>query len=351
MLGKDANYVPGWDCHGLPIEWKIEEKYRAAGKDKDAVPIVEFRARMPRVRRALGRRAARGVQAPRRRAATGSNPYTTMAFAAEAQIVREIGKFLMNGGLYRGASRCCGRWSRRPRWPRPRSNITTMSRTRSGCASRCCARRRPALDGRGGRDLDDDALDHPRQPRHRLRRRRSTTLVIAVTAAAEGSRGARRREACWSPTDAARDVREGRRASQAPTRCWSGKGAELAGTVAAHPLRGQGYDFDVPLLRRRFRHHRAGHRLRPYRAGPRRRRLRARPARNGIEVPQTVGEDGIVSIPHVPLFAGKRVLRPDGKKGDADPAVIAALEGSGRAAGRRASSPIPIRIAGAPRRR
>src|SRR5512143_89821 len=43
MLGKDANYVPGWDCHGLPIEWKIEEKYRAAGRDKDAVPVVEFR--------------------------------------------------------------------------------------------------------------------------------------------------------------------------------------------------------------------------------------------------------------------------------------------------------------------
>src|SRR3970040_68333 len=43
MLGKDANYVPGWDCHGLPIEWKIEEKYRDAGKDKDSVPIVKFR--------------------------------------------------------------------------------------------------------------------------------------------------------------------------------------------------------------------------------------------------------------------------------------------------------------------
>ena len=43
MLGKDANYIPGWDCHGLPIEWKIEEQYRAKGKDKDAVPIVEFR--------------------------------------------------------------------------------------------------------------------------------------------------------------------------------------------------------------------------------------------------------------------------------------------------------------------
>ena len=44
MLGYDANYVPGWDCHGLPIEWKIEEEYRAKGKNKDAVPINEFRA-------------------------------------------------------------------------------------------------------------------------------------------------------------------------------------------------------------------------------------------------------------------------------------------------------------------
>ncbi|MDA0656230.1 MAG: class I tRNA ligase family protein, partial [Proteobacteria bacterium] len=44
MLGKDAYYVPGWDCHGLPIEWKIEEQYRAKGKNKDEVPINELRA-------------------------------------------------------------------------------------------------------------------------------------------------------------------------------------------------------------------------------------------------------------------------------------------------------------------
>lgn len=43
MLGKDVHYIPGWDCHGLPIEWKIEEKYRAAGLDKDQVPVVQFR--------------------------------------------------------------------------------------------------------------------------------------------------------------------------------------------------------------------------------------------------------------------------------------------------------------------
>ena len=71
MLGFDSNYVPGWDCHGLPIEWKIEEQYRAKGQDKDTVPVNEFRTRVPRVRRALDRRAARGVQAPRRRGRLG----------------------------------------------------------------------------------------------------------------------------------------------------------------------------------------------------------------------------------------------------------------------------------------
>ena len=53
MLGKDAVYVPGWDCHGLPIEWQIEQRYRQAGKDKDAVPIVEFRRDL-RLHRSVG---------------------------------------------------------------------------------------------------------------------------------------------------------------------------------------------------------------------------------------------------------------------------------------------------------
>ena len=74
MLGYDANYVPGWDCHGLPIEWKIEEEYRAKGKNKDAVPINEFRARVPRLRAPLDGRAGGGVQAPRRRSATSRIP-------------------------------------------------------------------------------------------------------------------------------------------------------------------------------------------------------------------------------------------------------------------------------------
>ncbi len=102
MLGKDANYVPGWDCHGLPIEWKIEEEYRAKGKDKDTVPVVEFR-------RECREFAEKWIDIQRsefkRLGVIGdwSNPYSTMSYAAEAQIVRELGKFTLNGSLYRGA--------------------------------------------------------------------------------------------------------------------------------------------------------------------------------------------------------------------------------------------------------
>ena len=74
MSGFDSNYVPGWDCHGLPIEWKIEEQYRAKGKNKDDGADQRVPQGMPRLRRALDRRAARGVQAPGRRSAIGTIP-------------------------------------------------------------------------------------------------------------------------------------------------------------------------------------------------------------------------------------------------------------------------------------
>src|SRR4051812_5957997 len=102
MLGFDSNYVPGWDCHGLPIEWKIEEEYRAKGKNKDAVPLVEFR----RECRAF---AAHWVEVQReefkRLGVEGdwAHPYSTMDFAAEAEIAREIMKFAQSGMLYRGS--------------------------------------------------------------------------------------------------------------------------------------------------------------------------------------------------------------------------------------------------------
>ncbi|TIM62789.1 MAG: isoleucine--tRNA ligase, partial [Mesorhizobium sp.] len=102
MRGYDANYVPGWDCHGLPIEWKIEEQYRAKGKNKDEVPVNEFR-------RECRDFAAHWIKVQgdefQRLGVIGDfdNPYTTMAYHAEARIAGELLKFAMSGQLYRGS--------------------------------------------------------------------------------------------------------------------------------------------------------------------------------------------------------------------------------------------------------
>lgn len=102
MRGYDSNYVPGWDCHGLPIEWKIEEQYRAKGKNKDEVPVNEFRKECREF-------AAHWISVQggefQRLGVIGDfkNPYTTMAFHAEARIAGELLKFAMSGQLYRGS--------------------------------------------------------------------------------------------------------------------------------------------------------------------------------------------------------------------------------------------------------
>ena len=102
MAGKDSIYVPGWDCHGLPIEWKIEEEYRKKGKNKDDVPTVKFRnecrefaEKWIEIQKKEFRRL--GVEGD------WDNPYLTMSNQAEAQIVRELGKFLIDESLYKGA--------------------------------------------------------------------------------------------------------------------------------------------------------------------------------------------------------------------------------------------------------
>ncbi|WP_027054942.1 isoleucine--tRNA ligase [Mesorhizobium erdmanii] len=102
MRGYDSNYVPGWDCHGLPIEWKIEEQYRAKGKNKDEVPVNEFRKECREF-------AAHWISVQggefQRLGVIGDfkNPYTTMAFHAESRIAGELLKFAMSGQLYRGS--------------------------------------------------------------------------------------------------------------------------------------------------------------------------------------------------------------------------------------------------------
>ena len=101
MDDKDSVYVPGWDCHGLPIEWKIEEQYKKNKKDKNEVPIVEFRQEC---RDFANKWIEIHKNQFKRLGVIGDweNYYSTMSFDAEAQIVRELAKFLKEGSLYRG---------------------------------------------------------------------------------------------------------------------------------------------------------------------------------------------------------------------------------------------------------
>ncbi|SFR18987.1 isoleucine--tRNA ligase [Poseidonocella sedimentorum] len=102
MMGRDARYVPGWDCHGLPIEWKIEEQYRKKGRNKDEIDVIDFRQECRKF-------AESWIDIQReefkRLGVTGKweRPYLTMDFHAERVIAEEFQKFLMNGTLYQGS--------------------------------------------------------------------------------------------------------------------------------------------------------------------------------------------------------------------------------------------------------
>jgi isoleucyl-tRNA synthetase len=323
MLGKNAHYVPGWDCHGLPIEWKIEEQYREKGKDKDAVPIIEFRrecrdfaSHWVDVQREEFRRL--GVEAD------WEHPYSTMSFAAEAQILREIGKFLMNGGLYRGSKPVL--WSVVEKTALAEAELEYHDHvsTTIHVAFPILSSEDPIFGGAaaviwtttpwtipGNRAIAyGEALEY---------------LLLQVQATAEGSLVrpgaklivARELKPSFEQAAGIMDSRE----------LWAGPGVRLAGIICRHPLAGRGYDFPVPMLAGGFVtteqgtglvHVAPGHGADDWELG------RA----HGLEVPQTVDADGRY-FDHVPLFAGKRVLTPRGKRGDADPAVVAALKDGG----------------------
>jgi isoleucyl-tRNA synthetase len=322
MLGKDAHYVPGWDCHGLPIEWMIEEQYRKAGKNKDEVEINEFRrqcrefaAKWIDVQRAEFKRL--GV------AGDWEHPYLTMSYAAEAQIVREIGKFLMNGGLYRGSKPVM--WSVVEKTALAEAEVEYHDHVSNTIWVKFPIEKGPAallgaaiviwtttpwtIPGNRaiafGNEIDYLLLDVRGVSESSLVKVGDRLLVAA-------------------------DLRphfEEKAGITSSVPVWSGKGAALAGTVARHPFHGSGYDFKVPAhagdfvsteAGTGFVHIAPGHGADDYELG----------LANGIEVPQTVGPDGVY-YDHVPLFAGRSVLTPYGKKGDADEAVTAALRDRG----------------------
>ena len=323
MLGRDANYVPGWDCHGLPIEWKIEEEYRAKGRDKDAVPIIEFRQECREfaehwvgVQRAEFERL--GVLGD------WDHPYTTMAYAAEAQIAAEIGKFLMNGSLYRGSKPVL--WSVVEKTALAEAEVEYFDHTSTTIWVRfpVINAARPALEGASAVVWTTTPWTMPGN-RGIAYGAEMQYLIIKVSSVAEGSL-LRVGETLVVAEARLEALKEETGLEQAKI-VESVIGDDLLGTVCAHPLRGDatgGYEFDVPVMEADFVtldqgsglvHVAPGHGADDFVLGQ----------VHGLEVPQTVAEDGRY-YDHVPLFAGMSVYRDDGKSGEANLKVVEALE-------------------------
>src|SRR5215813_1625354 len=295
MLGKDAPYVPGWDCHGLPIEWIVEEQYRAKNQSKDSVPIDQFR-------RECREFAAHWIEVQRRDfkrlgvVGDWDNPYTTMAYSAEAQIVRELGKFLVNGGLYKGAKPVL--WSVVEQTALAEAEVEYHDHRSTTVWVRFPILRsgRPALAGAAATIWTTTPWTLPGN-RAIAFSLNLEYLVIRVDQAGESSR-ARRGEILLVAQPLVEEfvARAGIVEHSVIDRL---PGEALVGTIAAHPLRGQGYEFDVPLLAAGFVeadqgtglvHIAPGHGADDFELG------RA----NGLPVPDTVSADGLY-LPHVAL--------------------------------------------------
>jgi isoleucyl-tRNA synthetase len=345
MLGYDSNYVPGWDCHGLPIEWKIEEEnYRAKNKQKpdlsDPQAMIEFRKECRAyaqhwldVQREEFKRL--GVEGD------WDHPYTTMDFAAEAQIAREIMKFAQNGTLYRGSKPVM--WSVVEKTALAEAEIEyedyVSDQVWVKFPLRSWACQTPELD----------------------RKLKSAAVVIWTTTpwTIPGNRAI-----SFSPkiTYALYEV------TDAPPENWAKVGdtfilsdklaedvfrharvkafkriATLATKVVNsilcwHPLKGfaGGYEFDVPLLEgdhvtedagTGFVHTAPGHGREDFDVWTENRGL-LEAARINTTIPYTVDENGAFTD-HAPGFTGKRVITDEGEKGDANEAVIEALKNAG----------------------
>jgi isoleucyl-tRNA synthetase len=356
MLGYDSNYVPGWDCHGLPIEWKIEEEYRAKGKNKDAVPINEFRAEC----RAFATHWL-GVQREefKRLGVEGdwSNPYTTMSFAAEAQIARELMKFAANGTLYRGSKPVM--WSVVEKTALAEAEVEYHDYTSDQVWVKFPVKKFDSsiVHSRGRTDFLD--AHNSELDSEWIGKLRNANVVIWTTTpwTLPGNRAI-------SFSDR---VEYGLyRVLKAPDGNWAQIGEEyiladklaedvlktakvvdaerisdvpalvLGSIVCRHPLADNGYDFDVPLLAgdhvtddagTGFVHTAPGHGREDFEVWT---ANAAKLERRGISttIPYTVDENGAFTD-QAPGFTGKRVITDKGEKGDANEAVIKALIAAG----------------------
>jgi isoleucyl-tRNA synthetase len=329
LLGFDVDYVPGWDCHGLPIEWEIEKEFKAKGRAKDEVPSAEFRSRC--------REFAThwiGVQMAgfKRLGVLGDweNRYATMDFTSEATIVAEFHKFVSSGQLYRGSKPVM--WS-----PVERTSLAEAEIEYADHVSPTIWVKFPVTRG-----LDDAAVVIWTTTPWTIPANRAISYNSAI------DYGLYRIDAIeadlafepWvKPGDrlvlADKLAEEVLKAAKAAS--WTRLDAVDPGKLTtAHPLAAlapsaddrQGFGFPVPLLAgdhvtddagTGFVHTAPGHGADDYLVW----------LRHGYkDIPETVDPDGAY-YPHVPLFAGLKVLETEGKKlgkfGPANPAVMEKL--------------------------
>jgi isoleucyl-tRNA synthetase len=314
MMGKDAVYVPGWDCHGLPIEWKIEEKYRAKGKDKDEVPIVQFRQECREF-------AAKWIDVQReefeRLGILGdwANPYTTMTYAAEAQIVRELSKFLMDGSLYKGAKPVM--WSVVEKTALAEAEVEYHDHTSTTIFVRFPVQKTTQKELEGASIVIWTTTPWTMPGNRAVAFGPEYDYAIFRVDAVDEDRLAVVGERLILAAPLADSVKAAAGIAE-----WTleGPATGLEGTICKHPLNGQGYDFDVPALPADFVemetgtgfvHIAPGHGADDWELG----------TAHDIAVPDTVGGDGLY-FDHVPLFAGKHVFK-------VNPEVVETLKSAG----------------------
>jgi isoleucyl-tRNA synthetase len=351
MAGYDSNYVPGWDCHGLPIEWKVEEGYRAKGRNKDEVPVVDFR----RECRAYAEHWVDVQKAEfQRLGVTGdwADPYTTMSFRAEAVIAAELMKFAATDQLYRGSKPVM--WSVVEKTALAEAEIEYHDHTSDTIWVKfpvvtAGSEQELLMAEAGDGDVSwasDEALSGAAVviwtttpwtiPGNRAVSfsPRIAYGLYEVTEAAEDN-WARIGDRLILADKLAEDVFKSARVT-AHARRRDVSADEIAALVCAHPLRGHGYDFDVPLLAgdhvtddtgTGFVHTAPGHGREDFDVWmANKAELDAR----GIEtaIPYTVDAEGRLTK-DAPGFEGREVITAKGEKGDANEAVIVALKEAG----------------------
>ena len=308
MLGKNANYVPGWDCHGLPIEWKIEEQYRKKGKDKDEVPIAEFRQEC---RDFAAHWLEVQSQEFQRLGILGDweNPYTTMKFEAESIIAAEMGKFLMNESLYRGSKPVM--WSPVEKTALAEAEVEYSDHKSVTIFARFALKNSP-IEGLEGAHLIIWTTTPWTMPGNRAMACGADIdySALKITEISDGALASVGDVICLA--DALQEDVFAQTGIVAADTLKRFKGAEMAGATAAHPMAAEGYTHEVPVLLADyvttdqgtgFVHIAPGH-------GPEDFELAH--LKHGIEVPDTVGEDGVIAE-HLPLFGGMHVLRDNAR--------------------------------------